>query len=73
MAKPLDQLMQKDMTRKEFLLTLSLGVVSIFGFGRIIELLTGHSLHKNISAHSELGYNSGDYGGKTESTKQGLT
>lgn len=71
MAKPLDQLMQKEMDRKEFLLTLGLGIVSIFGFGRIIELLTGHSLHKNISSHTE-GYNSGDYGGKTESTTRRL-
>lgn len=60
--KPLDQLMQKEMTRKEFLLTLSLGIVSIFGFGRIVELFTGHSVHKNISSHS-VGYDSGNYGG----------
>ena len=63
MAKPIDRLMQKDMTRAEFLATLGLGAISIFGFSYIVEMLTGHNLHKNISSHSDLGYSSGDYGG----------
>jgi hypothetical protein len=66
MAKPLDQLMQKDMSRAEFLATMGLGVASVLGFGRIVELLTGRSLHKNLSSHANVGYSSGDYGGKTE-------
>jgi len=61
MTKPLDLLMQKEMTRQEFLVTLGLGVVSIMGFGKIIELLTGHSVHRNVS--QKLGYDDGTYGG----------
>jgi len=61
MARPLDQLMQKEMTRKEFLLTLSLAVVSVFGFGRLVELFTGHSVHRNID--SRIGSATGSYGG----------
>ena len=46
------------MTRQEFLLTLGLGVASIFGFSTIIRLLTGHSLDRHISR----GYGSSRYG-----------
>ena len=63
MLKPLDQLMQKEMTRKEFLLTLGLGVVSIFGFERIVELLTSHSTQRTVTRSVGLGYDSGSYGG----------
>jgi hypothetical protein len=58
MTKPINQLLQKDMTRQEFLLTLGLGVASIFGFSTIIRLLTGHSLDRHISR----GYGSSRYG-----------
>jgi hypothetical protein len=58
MAKPLAQLLQKDMTRQEFLVTLGLGVASIFGFSTIIRLLTGHSLDR----HASRGYGSSPYG-----------
>ena len=69
----LGQLMQKEMSRKEFLLTLSLAVISILGISRIIEALSGHSLHQNLSDHSsQLGYNNGDYGAKSEPTTQKL-
>jgi hypothetical protein len=71
MANLLNPLMQKEMTRQEFMLTLGLATASVFGIGRIIELLTGHSLNKNISSHS-VGYSSGDYGGKTEPTSRKL-
>jgi len=72
MAKPIDHLLQKEMTRQEFMLTLGLATASVFGIGRIIELLTGHGLHKNISSHS-VGYSSGDYGGKTEASTRGIS
>jgi hypothetical protein len=68
MTRPLDDLMQKEMTRKEFLAALGFGVASIMGFSTIIRLLTGHSadslLHNNKS--SSLGYGSSAYGGGTE-------
>lgn len=59
MAKALNQLLQKDMTRQEFLLTLGLGIASIFGFSTIIRLLTGHSLDRHVGR----GYGSSAYGG----------
>jgi len=73
MLKPIDQLMQKDMTRKEFLSTLGLGIVAILGFGRVVEMLSGHSVKKNISNHSSLSYNSRDYGGGSDSSSSKLS
>jgi len=59
MTQQMSHLMQKEVTRKEFLGMSGLAVASIFGFGTIIKLLTGKSLHKN-----NLGYGSSSYGGK---------
>jgi len=58
MNKHLSALMQKEMTRKEFLTTLGLGVATILGFGSLIKLVTGKSLHSTSS-----GYGSSAYGG----------
>lgn len=65
MAKPIDQILSRDMSRRKFLLSLGFGLVSVFGFGRIIELLTGQSPHKNIAGHSstQFVYSGGDYSG----------
>jgi hypothetical protein len=42
--------MHKEVSRKEFLSIASLAVLSIFGFGTVIKLLTGNSLagHQSI-------------------------
>jgi hypothetical protein len=62
MTKPLDQLMEREMSRKEFIATLSFGVASIMGFSGIIHLLTGKSFsHRGISQTS--GYGGSAYGG----------
>lgn len=61
MTKHLDTLLQKEMSRKEFLLTLGLALGSIMGFSTIIHLLTGKSLHKSTS-RSSTGYGSSPYG-----------
>ncbi len=61
MSKPINTLMQKEMTRSEFLSTLGLGMLSVFGFSAVIELLTGKSIHHRITQN--FGYSSGDYGG----------
>ena len=39
MNKPLQGLLQKEMTRKEFLATLGLATVSVLGFGSVLRLL----------------------------------
>lgn len=64
MQKPLNQLMQKEMSRKEFLATLGFGMASIMGFSTIIHLVTGKSLtHKGISQSNSYGYGGSPYGG----------
>lgn len=58
-------IMQREVTRKEFLLTLGLGMASIMGFSTIIRLLTGKSLdtHLNQNSSQSAGYGSSAYGG----------
>lgn len=58
MSKPLDTLMQKEMTRKEFLATLGLGIASILGFSSVIRLLSSKGKQQNQSS----GYGSSSYG-----------
>jgi hypothetical protein len=60
MTKHLDTLMQREVTRKEFLATVGFGVASIFGFSTLIHLLTGKSFGVH---HSGMGYGSSSYGG----------
>jgi len=40
MNKTLQTLMEKEMTRREFLTACGLGLASLFGFGAVIRLLT---------------------------------
>lgn len=54
-------LMDKEVSRKEFLGMSGLAVASIFGFGTVIQLLTGKSLRG--SRHMASGYGSAPYGG----------
>ena len=60
-SKQLENILQKDMSRKEFLATLGFGVASILGFSSIIKMLTG----KSASHHMKMGmgYGSSAYGG----------
>lgn len=60
MSKPIDTLLQQDMSRKDFIITLGLGVASIFGFSTIVHLLTGKSLSRSSS--QSHGYGSSSYG-----------
>ncbi len=59
MNKHLETLMQKEMTRKEFLATLGLGIATVLGFGSLLKLLTGKSSIHNTPS----GYGSSTYGG----------
>jgi hypothetical protein len=58
---PAQQLLQKDVTRKEFMGVVALGLVSVMGFSSIIHFLTGHS-GKSVASVTR-GYGSGPYGG----------
>lgn len=64
MTTQVNTLLQKEMTRKEFLATLGLASASILGFSSIIKLLTGKSLHGQLgmSAGSHHGYGASPYG-----------
>lgn len=59
----LQTILDKEVSRKEFMGISALAVASIFGFGTVIKLLTGKSL-SNHSSLSSLGYGGSDYGGK---------
>ncbi len=60
----LQTIMNKEVSRKEFLGISALAVASIFGFGTIIKLLTGKSLDTHKSLGSTGDYGNNDYGGK---------
>jgi Trp operon repressor len=61
----LSDLMQKEMTRKEFLATLGFGVATIMGFSSLLQLLGKKNplQQQTASAHN---YGGGVYGGRKE-------
>ena len=63
MTKPIDSLLQKEMSRKEFLMTLGFGLASILGFSTLIHLLTGKSFESHVHRPSSFGYGDMPYGG----------
>lgn len=62
MQKQLNSIMQKEMTRKEFLATVGFGVATLFGASTLIKLLTG----KQVGQQSSMSYGSNVYGGKKQ-------
>jgi hypothetical protein len=64
MNKNIKNLMQKEMSRKEFLTTLGFGLATIMGFSSIIKFLTGKSNPFSRQNVGGFGYGSGSYGGK---------
>lgn len=62
MQKQLSDLLQKEMTRKEFVATLGFGAATIMGFGSIIQLVTGHVNGGNYKKATQ-GYGASVYGG----------
>jgi len=61
MTSHVSALLQKEVSRKEFLGMSGLAIASIFGFGSVIKLLTGKSLGSQQPAPS--GYGASAYGG----------
>ena len=66
MSKPLDNLLQKEMDRKEFLTTVGFGVASLLGFSTVLQLLGKSNGSILGSAPAEAGYGSSAYGGGTK-------
>jgi hypothetical protein len=64
MSKRIDSLMQREMSRKEFLATLGFGAATLMGFSSILQMVTG----KDFSNHGAVttGYGSSAYGGSRE-------
>lgn len=58
--RQLDEVMNKEMTRKEFLATLGFGVASIMGFSTVLKFLFGRGSQQQVSA----GYGASAYGGR---------
>lgn len=58
--KYLHELMQKEMTRKEFLGVVGFGIASIFGLSTILNMLGGKP------GHTSHGYGSNTYGTSKE-------
>ena len=62
MTKPIDALLEKEMSRKEAVMTLAFGAMTIFGFSTIINLFTGRRNPLIGSEQSSRGYGSSGYG-----------
>lgn len=60
MNTQVNEIMQKEMSRKEFLATFGFGVASLFGLGTLLRLM-GHGQNQQVSS---MGYGSSTYGGK---------
>lgn len=60
----LNELMDKEMSRKEFLATVGFGIASIMGLSTIIKFLTGKKNQQQVSGY---GYGGGAYGGAKRS------
>jgi hypothetical protein len=64
-ATPLQQLLSREVTRKEFMALAATGLAAVAGFDRLIGLLT-HGAKR--SASSTQGFGSGPYGGTNRVT-----
>jgi hypothetical protein len=62
MNTPLSGLIDKEVSRGEFLSLLGLAVASVFGLGAVLKLLTGKSLDQHTGVE-QFGYGSSAYGG----------
>jgi hypothetical protein len=59
----IEDVLHKDMTRKEFLATLGFGVASLFGIGTMLRFLFGKQHMHTSSRAVTMGYGSSVYGG----------
>lgn len=60
--KPVQELMARDVNRKEFLSIVGVGALTIIGLGPILHFLTGKSSQTVIHRYQKSGFGSGPYG-----------
>jgi hypothetical protein len=60
---PTTAVLQREVTRKEFLATVAIGTASVMGFSNVIRLLTGKSIESHLTHKVSAGYGSSNYGG----------
>jgi hypothetical protein len=68
MNSQLQNILHREMSRKEFLAIVGLGLCSLFGVSTIVRLLTASG--SSAENKSLLGYSSGDYGGPNRADQQ---
>jgi hypothetical protein len=56
-----NKILDQQMTRKEFVLYLAMGMASIFGIKNFIDFFTGNAIHHNSSTTTEA---QSDYGNR---------
>lgn len=56
MTTKLEELLGKEMTRRQFLITLGLGFISLFGISSVIGTLTGSTSEKAMNGYGSRGY-----------------
>jgi hypothetical protein len=67
MNKQIDQALQREVTRKEFITLAGFAAASLMGIGSIIKLLTGKSVSNVLPRkHTTEGYGISPYGGLKE-------
>jgi hypothetical protein len=66
--KVLNPLLQKEVSRKEFLTMATLGIASLTGIGTVLDLFTGSSIKQRLGQYT-TGYGSSAYGGKKVTDK----
>ncbi len=67
MYKQVDELLQKEMSRQDFLKTVGVGLLAVFGFSSVFKMLNGMSGHGGNHKVANAGYGSSPYGGNLES------
>lgn len=68
MTKQLNMLLQKEMSRGEFLVTLGFGLASVMGLSTVLHLLTGKSMstHFGHATAQASSYGASAYGGRKD-------
>ena len=59
---PMEQLLSTEVSRKEFILLMATGIVSILGISQILHFITGKKVGSNLKWRFTQGYGGGEYG-----------